>query len=149
MYAKILKTLLGILTLIVVLPIIFVAVKFANDVPKFKEGPTPRLGDELGSIRPESAQQLQRLFDESSVPSLAAGIVVGDELVWAKGYGEQPDLSTVYITGSINKTIITTAILHLWEQGLIDLDDDINDYFLNGSDTIQVVSYRFIAHIWD
>lgn len=54
--------------------------------------------------------------------------MVGDELVWAKGFGEQPDLSTVYMIGSINEIFITTAILQLWEQGLIDLDDDINEY---------------------
>jgi CubicO group peptidase (beta-lactamase class C family) len=59
---------------------------------------------------------------------MAAGIVVGDELVWAKGYGDQPDLSTVYMIGSIDKTFITTAMLQLWEQGLLDLDDDINAY---------------------
>ena len=28
-------------------------------------------------------------------------------------------------------------------------DEDINDYLLNGSDTIQTVSYHFMAHIWD
>jgi CubicO group peptidase (beta-lactamase class C family) len=119
---------LGIFALIVLLPTLFVVVKFASDVPTFKEGPAPRLGDEVGSIQPESAERLGRLFEESGVPSMAAGIVVGDKLVWAKGFGDQPDLSTVYMTGSIDKTFITTALLQLWEQGLLDLDDDINDY---------------------
>jgi CubicO group peptidase (beta-lactamase class C family) len=122
------KTLLGLLVLIVFLPILFVVARFASDVPTFKEGPAPRLGDEVGSLRPESAAQIERLFEESGIPSMAFGIVVGDELVWAKGYGEQSDLSTVYLIGSINKTMITTAILQLCEQGLIDLDDDINEY---------------------
>ena len=128
MNAKTFKTLLATLALIVLVAILLIAAKFAGDVPTFKEGPAPALGDEIGSIRPESAEKLQQLFEESGVPSLAAGIVVGDELVWAKGYGEQPDLSTVYMIGSIDKTFITTAILQLMEQGLIDLDDDINDY---------------------
>jgi CubicO group peptidase (beta-lactamase class C family) len=122
------KILLGMCALIVLLSVLFVVIKFASDVPTFKDGPVPALGDKVGSIRPDSAEQLGQLFEESGVPSMAAGIVVGDELVWAKGYGEQPDLSTVYLTGSIDKTFITTALLQLWEQGLIDLDDDINTY---------------------
>lgn len=128
MKSKIVKTSWGIIALIVLIFILFVVVRFASDVPTFKEGPAPRLGDEIGSIRPESADRLARLFEESGVPSMAFGIVVGDELVWAKGYGEQPDLSTVYMIGSIDKTFSTTALLQLWEQGLIELDDDINDY---------------------
>jgi CubicO group peptidase (beta-lactamase class C family) len=128
MKAKILKTLLGIIALIVSISILFVVVKLASDVPTFKEGPAPRLGTEVGSIQPETAERLQRLFEDSGVPSMVAGIVVGDELVWAKGYGEQPDLSTVYVIGSIDKTFIAAALLQLREQGLIDLDDDINAY---------------------
>jgi len=49
-------------------------------------------------------------------------------LVWAKGYGVQPDLTTVYMIGSIDKTFIGTAIMQLYEQGLIDLDADVNTY---------------------
>jgi CubicO group peptidase (beta-lactamase class C family) len=30
--------------------------------------------------------------------------------------------------GSVSKTITTTAVLQLWEKGLIDLDEDINKY---------------------
>lgn len=128
MKSKVIKISLGILALIVLVPVLIFLVRYVGDIPIFKEGPAPILGDETGSISLESAEQLELLFDDMGIPSMAAGIVVGDELVWAKGYGQQPDLSTVYITGSINKTIITAAILQLWEQGLIDLDDDINDY---------------------
>ena len=85
MKAKIVKTSLGIIALIVLISILFVIVTLASDVPTYKEGPAPRLGTEVGSIRPETAERLQRLFEESGVPSMAAGIVVGDELVWAKG----------------------------------------------------------------
>ena len=128
MKSKVIKISLGILALIVLVPVFIFAVRYEGDIPKFKEGPKPSLGVEVGSISLESAEQLEGLFGDMGVPSIAAGIVVGDELVWAKGYGQQPDLSTVYITGSINKTIITTAILQLCEQGLVDLDDDVNDY---------------------
>ena len=62
---------------------------------------------------------------EGEIPSLAAGIVVNDSLVWAKAYGEA-SLDTVYLIGSITKLFTATAIFQLYEQELIDLEDDIN-----------------------
>jgi CubicO group peptidase (beta-lactamase class C family) len=128
MKTKIFKTILGIFTLIVLVPVLMFVVKYASDIPIYKEGPATTLGEELGSIRPEIADQIQRLFDDSGIPSMAVAIVVGDELVWAKGLGEQTDLSTIYMTGSINKAYIATAFLSQVEDGLIGPQDDINDY---------------------
>jgi CubicO group peptidase (beta-lactamase class C family) len=67
-------------------------------------------------------------MEEGQIPSLQAGIVVGDELVWAKGYGAQPNLDTVFMLGSISKTFTSTAFLQLAEDGTINLDADINLY---------------------
>ena len=82
----------------------------------------------LGSIDAAVDTQIQILVREGRIPSLAAGIVVGDELVWAQGYGEQTSLTTVYMVGSINKTFIATAIFQLYERGILDLDDDASAY---------------------
>ena len=72
--------------------------------------------------------RLLKLMREGKVPSLAAGIVVNDTLVWSAGYGEQSDLDTVYIVGSVSKVFTATAVMQLYEKGLVDLDADINDY---------------------
>ncbi len=72
--------------------------------------------------------QIQQLLQDYDVPSLAAGIVVNDSLVWAKGYGDQPSLDTVYMLGSILKPFIATAILQLVEDGTLALDDDVSNY---------------------
>ncbi len=32
------------------------------------------------------------------------------------------------VIASISKTITATAVMQLWEQGLFELDDDVNDY---------------------
>ena len=68
-------------------------------------------------------------------PSLSACIIKDDEVVWAKGYGyydienrKPATKDTVYIACSISKTITGTAIMQLYEQGLFELDDDVNDY---------------------
>jgi len=68
-------------------------------------------------------------------PSVSACIIKNDSIVWYNGYGraklfprQEPTPDTIYPVGSISKTVTATAIMQLWEQGLFDLDDDINDY---------------------
>ena len=65
---------------------------------------------------------------EGNIPSLAAGIIINDEMVWSQGYGQQADLGTVYIIGSVTKMFTATATMQLIENGKLDLDTDINTY---------------------
>ena len=58
------RILFGLLVLIVLVPILLVVARFANDVPSFKMGPLPSLGEEVGSISPASADQIEQLFKE-------------------------------------------------------------------------------------
>ena len=68
-------------------------------------------------------------------PSVSACIIINDSVVWSKGYGlydiennkpATPD--TLYLMASISKTVTATALMQLYDQGLFDLDDDVNDY---------------------
>jgi CubicO group peptidase (beta-lactamase class C family) len=68
-------------------------------------------------------------------PSLSVCIINGDKVTWSKGYGfydlENLKLAkdnTIYLTGSISKTITGTALMQVWEQGYFDLDEDVNNY---------------------
>ena len=68
-------------------------------------------------------------------PSLTAAILKDDELIWSDGYGfydiEKEKFATedtIYNIASISKTITSTALMQLCEQGLFDLDDDVNEY---------------------
>jgi CubicO group peptidase (beta-lactamase class C family) len=72
--------------------------------------------------------QIRYLMAKYKIPSLAAGIIINDSLVWANGFGDQPDLDTVYMIGSITKTFTATAIMQLNESSMINLDEDINNY---------------------
>jgi CubicO group peptidase (beta-lactamase class C family) len=83
---------------------------------------------EVGSISEDVDTAIAALVDDGDIPSLAAAIVVEDDIVWARGYGEQAFLDVVYMAGSIDKAFIATAVLQLVEQGLIDLDADVGDY---------------------
>jgi CubicO group peptidase (beta-lactamase class C family) len=67
-------------------------------------------------------------MDFGEIPSLAAAIVKHNRLVWANGYGNQPTVDMIYAIGSITKAITATAVLQLYERGLIGLEDDVSDY---------------------
>jgi CubicO group peptidase (beta-lactamase class C family) len=72
--------------------------------------------------------KIKNLMAELEIPSLAAGIVDNEKIVWSGGFGEQPEIDTVYMIGSITKTFTATAILQLVERGLLNLNDNISDY---------------------
>ncbi|MFX1254220.1 MAG: serine hydrolase domain-containing protein [Promethearchaeota archaeon] len=100
------------------------------------------MSDEMGELKVRAEKQrntsiysndyldeeLARYMKVAGVPSIAAAIIQNYSLVWAKGYGEQPDVDTAYMISSITKTFTSTAILQLYEQALLGLDDDVNLY---------------------
>jgi CubicO group peptidase (beta-lactamase class C family) len=89
--------------------------------------PTLRI-DELGSAEEAVDQQIQTLKEGGGIPSLSVGIVVNDELVWAKNYDGPAGLDSVYIVGSIQKPFTASAVLQLVEEGVLDLDEDVSTY---------------------
>lgn len=71
----------------------------------------------------------------AGIPSIAAGIVKDDKLVWQNYFGfsnianqVEPTDETIYVLASVSKTITATAVMQLVEQGKINLDEDINNY---------------------
>lgn len=70
-----------------------------------------------------------------SMPSLTVCVIKNDSIIWSNSYGfsnlyqrEKAKLDTIYVIGSISKTVIATAIMQLYERGLLKLDDDISMY---------------------
>jgi len=68
-------------------------------------------------------------------PSMSACIIHHTTVIWKKAYGfadieaQNPATTqTIYIVASITKTITSTALMQLYEQGLFQLDDDVNLY---------------------
>ncbi|MFX1317246.1 MAG: serine hydrolase domain-containing protein, partial [Promethearchaeota archaeon] len=86
--------------------------------------PSTKTEESEESFEPE----IEQLMADYEIPSLAAGIIINDSLVWANGFGDQHSLDTVYMIGSITKTFTATAILQLYERNLLNLNDDINDH---------------------
>jgi CubicO group peptidase (beta-lactamase class C family) len=78
---------------------------------------------------------MQILMKISKVPSVSACIIKEDELIWSNGYGyydiennKKANSRTLYNIASISKMVTATAIMQLYDQGLFDLDDDVNNY---------------------
>ena len=80
-------------------------------------------------------QKISFLMKIAGFPSLSACIIKNDQMIWSKGYGyfdrsklkpATPD--TFYVVASITKTIVGTALMQLYEQGLFGLDDDVNEF---------------------
>jgi CubicO group peptidase (beta-lactamase class C family) len=81
----------------------------------------------------DSAIQAKMTFH--NLPGLSACVIAGDSIVWKGNYGFADSAmtkpvteSTLFRQASISKTILTTAVMQCWENGLIDLDADINNY---------------------
>ena len=73
---------------------------------------------------------------EDGIGGIAAGIVVEDQLIWAKGFGWADterriptDVLTIARTGSISKSFTAVLMVQLAEAGFFDLDDPVADYF--------------------
>lgn len=91
--------------------------------------------EDLGSRIEEWAEE-----HPDGYPSFAVAVVDGDGLIYSGAFGctnyeegieATPD-NSVYEWGSCSKTMIWVSVMQLWEQGLIDLNEDIRNYLPEG-----------------
>jgi CubicO group peptidase (beta-lactamase class C family) len=106
----------------------------------------------------EFATSLQRDVAADGVGSIAAGVVIGDSVIWASGFGlasrdprvEATD-STIYRTGSISKSLTALILARLVQDGTVDLDDAVVTWLpefagLGGGDPIaRTITLRQLA----
>jgi CubicO group peptidase (beta-lactamase class C family) len=74
-------------------------------------------------------------MNANSIPGLATMIIKDYQIVWDKNYGYRNlalqlpvEDSTLFLTASVSKLIVASAIMQFWEADSFDLDDNINDY---------------------
>ena len=72
---------------------------------------------------------------KNAPPGLAISVIKDGSVFWSYSYGYADienkvplDTTIIMNIGSVSKTITTTAILQLWENGKLDLNADVNDY---------------------
>ena len=76
------------------------------------------------------------LMDSGGVPGLSMAIVQDSAIVWSRGYGvrsaetgEPVDANTVFEAASLSKPVFAFAVLQLVDQGLLDLDRPLVEYW--------------------
>lgn len=90
------------------------------------------------------------------IPGLSACIVKEGQTRWVGVYGDANieasipvDTVTLFFIASVSKTITVTALMQLWEEGLFELDDDINDYMPFSvripNDTLAPITFRMLC----
>lgn len=112
----------------IVAPLFFLLFLFSSSCKKEEDLPRPQSLEELDQL-------IQQQMEQDQIPSLVAGIIKEDSLVWQQSYGyhdqenqEAPTSQTIYHLASISKTFTAVAALQLYEQGKLDLAQDINLY---------------------
>ena len=81
-------------------------------------------------------QAILNIMNEHNVPGVAVSAIRDNEIIWTSSYGYsnideniQVEDNTLFMLGSISKTIVGTAFMQLVEEDLITLESDIN-FFL-------------------
>ena len=74
-------------------------------------------------------------ISDANIAGMAVAIVSGDSIIFTQGYGysdiqtkEPFTPNTVINIASISKTFVGVALMHLVENGLISLDEDVNTF---------------------
>lgn len=80
-------------------------------------------------------KDIDSIFNVGDLVGLSASIINGDKITWSTvrgkmnletGVAVNPD--TLFTLGSLSKTVTGTALMHLFDQGMLQLEDDINQY---------------------
>ncbi len=85
--------------------------------------------------RPEAAYTLAERMEFYQVPGVAIAVLNDGRIEWARGYGvmdamtgEPVNEHTLFQAASMSKPVAGVAALQLVEEGLVDLDTDVNEY---------------------
>lgn len=101
----------------------------------------PATGEDLvvGSRKSRDSDELDQFIEQTMaqyhIPGVVACVVKNDRIAWTGVYGHadivggvQAADTTVFMLASISKTFVATAVAKLWEDGLLELGNNINDY---------------------
>ena len=78
---------------------------------------------------------IENMIKKEGLVGVSIGLMEGDRLVWGQGFGYadkakkiKATSDTVYMLGSGSKTLTTTALLKLYENKIIDIDNPVSTY---------------------
>ncbi len=87
------------------------------------------------SILAELERKLEENAKKESVGSITAAVIAGEQVIWTKQFGwvdrekkVPPSPETLYLIGSISKSVTGVALARLVEKGVLHLDDPVEKY---------------------
>src|ERR1700730_3776307 len=90
---------------------------------------------DIAKITPDFETYLKKTMKDWRVPGAAVGIIQGDQLVYAKGFGTKElgnslpiDAQTVFPIASLSKAFGATTLAFFVDKGLIDWYDEVVKY---------------------
>ena len=93
------------------------------------------------------ADRLTRLVASDSSPAAAVAVVQRGRIIWERGFGEidrtshaQASPASIFPLASVSKSITSVAVLHLAEQGKLDLDAPVSRYLEPGLQSVYAGS---------
>ncbi|MEZ4971774.1 MAG: serine hydrolase domain-containing protein [Cyclobacteriaceae bacterium] len=100
----------------------------------FGQGKEPDYGDAYNVIN----QWLEAQVAYQHLPGVSAAVVKDQEVIWSKAFGMsnidqkvKTQTSTVYSICSISKLFTSVAIMQLYDQGKLRLDDPVESVLPN------------------
>jgi CubicO group peptidase (beta-lactamase class C family) len=111
---------------------LFVAIAFAGPVARAAD-PDPAMEARIAAMVPRLETYIAAGMTAFDSPGLAIGIVAGDKLVYAKGFGvrkkggEPVDTRTVFQIGSVTKGFLATTLAIAVDRGKFRWDDRVVD----------------------
>lgn len=129
----------------------------AERITRIENGLQPDLqiqGDSIPNFNIEDR------MEKLGIPGVSVAIINSGELEWAKGYGiadsseNRPVTSeTMFLAGSISKPVAATRAHQLAEQGVINLDSNVNIYLSSWNlpeneftEKEKVTTHRILNH---
>ena len=109
------------------------------------DGPT-----DLARVTTSLERQIEKILDETGIPSISLALIRDGEVVWASAHGYAnvgarvpATTDTYYSTGSTFKFVTATAIMQLVERGDLTLDTPLNEIVgpelaVEGADDVTV-----------
>jgi len=79
-------------------------------------------------ISASTDDRIEQLMTEGNIPSLHVCVVSEDSINWVRGFGEETNVDTPFLIGSIQKVFVAISVMQLYENGDIELDTDVSEY---------------------
>jgi CubicO group peptidase (beta-lactamase class C family) len=109
--------------------------KHAQIIISVAYGLIASLGLNAQSENADLDHYLLKKMEKSGRIGMQAAYISNGELCWTGSYGvktfqtnDKVNDSTLFMTASISKPVTALALMKLYDQGKLNLDDDINDY---------------------